>query len=102
LFLLQGSFAKDPYNFIDPTNQSHPLLLLSCSDNGTDAIDQGHCSMLQCVAACCSMLQYDAVCCSVMQCVVDAIDDMTVDTVAECVAVCCSVLWCDVEWCSVL
>ena len=24
LSLLQGSFAKETYNFIDPTNQSHP------------------------------------------------------------------------------
>ena len=23
--LLLGSFAKEPYNFIDPTNQSHPI-----------------------------------------------------------------------------
>jgi len=25
--LLQGSFAKETYNFIDPTNQSHPILI---------------------------------------------------------------------------
>jgi len=24
--LLEGSFAKETYNFIDPTNQSHPIL----------------------------------------------------------------------------
>ena len=26
LSLLQGSFAKETYNFIDPTNQSHPIV----------------------------------------------------------------------------
>jgi len=25
LSLLRGSFAKETYNFIDPTNQSHPI-----------------------------------------------------------------------------
>jgi len=25
LSLLQGSFAKETYNFIDPTHQSHPI-----------------------------------------------------------------------------
>jgi len=25
LFLLLGSFAKETYNFIDPTNHSHPI-----------------------------------------------------------------------------
>ena len=30
LSLLQGSFAKDTYNLIDPTDQSHPILNKSC------------------------------------------------------------------------
>ena len=32
--LLQGSFAKETYNFIDSTNQSHPICIhsLTCAD----------------------------------------------------------------------
>ena len=30
LSLLHGSFAKETYNFIDPTNQSHPISSSLC------------------------------------------------------------------------
>jgi len=44
--LLQGSFATETCNFIDPTNQSHPI---------------GHfppksCNVLRCVVVCCGVL----------------------------------------------
>jgi len=43
--------AKETYNLIDPTNQSHPL-------------HPAH--VMQCVTACCSVLQGVAACCSVL------------------------------------
>ena len=30
LSLLQGSFAKETYNFKEPTNRSHPICILMC------------------------------------------------------------------------
>ena len=53
LSLLYGSFGKETYNFIDPTNQSHPIA--------------GYYSVLQYVVVCCSTLQCVAVRCSVLQ-----------------------------------
>ena len=51
--LLQGSFAKETYDFKAPTHHSHPITY----------------TMSRCVAyMCCSVLQCVAVCCSVLQC----------------------------------
>ena len=56
--LFQDSFAKETYNVMDPTNQSHPIVL---------CVLQVHCVM------CCSVLQ---VCCSVLQVFLDNTPDM--------------------------
>ena len=66
--LLQGSFAKETYNFIDPTSQSQPILDLLYTI-GIQLIVAACCSVLQCVVVCYSVLQSVAVCCSVLQCV---------------------------------
>jgi len=83
--LLKGSFAKETYNVIDPTDRSHPIQIKTKEGHGVEhpppqsfkcglclvnnEIHRVHsfmdsavcCSVLQCVAVCCSMLQYVAV-----------------------------------------
>ena len=79
LSLLFGSFAKETYNFIDPTNQSHPIsyvgpypldkfggLLVACTRAHLCRLSVC-CSVLQGVAVCCRVLQCVAACCSVFQ-----------------------------------
>ena len=88
--LLWVSFAKETYNFIDPTSCSHPI-----SEN--KATKQTHFAMSQtlgwqCAAMCHSVLQCVAVCCSVLQCRVSGTRMALYCSVLQCVAVCCSVM----------
>jgi len=54
--LLSGSFAKETYNFKEPTNRNHPI----CGHTASHAVN------LQCVAVCGSVLQCVAVRCSAL------------------------------------
>ena len=87
--LLQVSFAKENYNFIDPTNRSHPVVLSNCVSSmglfgNTLQHAATHCNTLQHTATCkaCVALHSGALvpkkpihielccsCCSVLQCV---------------------------------
>jgi len=69
--LLQSSFAKETYDFKEPTNRSHPIGCLELQDKPTRRI-QRTCRvvkkhvwcpfiLLQCVAVRCSVLQCGAV-----------------------------------------
>jgi len=62
LSLLYGSFAKETYNFIDPTNQSHPIIWRYISDaseskaqfrHSNAGIPTWHCAAL---TLCCRVL----------------------------------------------
>ena len=105
--LLQGPFAKETYNYKEPTNGSHPILELR--EYNMCLLRKQHvsvavcCSVLQCVAVWNSILQCVAVCCSVLQCVAACCSvSQCVGSVLQCVAVCCSVLQCVAVCCSVL
>ena len=64
--LLKGSFAKETYNFKEPTNRSHRESLA----NGVNSIQKDSwCSVWQCVAMCGSAWQCVAVRGSAWQCV---------------------------------
>jgi len=117
--LLLGSFAKETYNLIDPTNQSHPISALR-TDERMVLCECFIYTLCLCVAVCCSVLQCVAVCCSVLRsvshhllshvrmcyiyvlymCVQVAVCCSMLQYVtvccsgSQCVAVCCSVLHC--------
>jgi len=85
LSLLKDSFAKETYNFIDPTNQSHLIqYVVVCT--GLLHTFAVCCSLSQSVAVCCTRLQSVAVRCSLLQSV----------------AVCCSLLQSVAHVCSLL
>ena len=57
--LLQVSFAKDTYNFIDPTNCSHPIVSHSIVSSHQHTAT--HCNTLQHTATHCNTLQHPSV-----------------------------------------
>jgi len=66
--LLYVSFAKETYNFKEPTNRSH-ISDATCSFLFSFTVRiLVCCSVLQCVAVCCSMLQrvLQRVCCDLV------------------------------------
>ena len=60
LSLLQGSFTKETYNFINPTNRSHPIRTCSTHNEQHNAIYR-----LQRIASRCNTLQHTATHCNV-------------------------------------
>ena len=38
--LLQGSFAKETYNFKEPTNRSHPIVVFGNDDYGVASLSR--------------------------------------------------------------
>ena len=56
--LIEDSFAKETYNFKEPTNRSHPIPSKTLI---------GSRLFLQCAVICCNVSQCVAVCCSVVQ-----------------------------------
>ena len=125
--LLLGSFAKETYNFEEPTHRSQPILVCVTEQPPPELICAGAsvlqcvavcCSALQCVAVCCSALQCVTVCCSVLQCIAVS-SELTFENIffcfclqnnppefnlrwCKCVAAFCSVLQCVAVCCSVL
>jgi len=85
--LLQDSFTKETYNFIDPTNRSHPISRVAvCA--------VVYYSVFQCAAVYCSVLQFVAVWCIVYQTPRPFCVRHSMSHVLQCVAVCCSVWQC--------
>jgi len=52
--LLQGSFAKEPYNLIDPTDRSHPIVSLAYNIPCTSSVSLYHTHVLSLVREMCA------------------------------------------------
>ena len=63
--LLQGSFAKETHNFIDPTNRSHPIALEATPQLFPQLEARAHRTL--CTATYCSTLQHTTAHCITLQ-----------------------------------